>query len=250
MTGESIWPPNHPSAGPMNTGNTILTYLHWHSFDASAEFPGGFFIPAPQFDQAIAELKSAIRSEKYTNTPGNYHEKNWKGEDKVFIAEKTSIKDDYNLKGKSDKNSMLMNIIPEDAHKGDKSHAWYYFNAWNSHGALKSESQEAGDGLVFPIDGFDARYKGKKVTPGANPWGMESILGNAAELCMPAGETDWASRWDGLSTYEFYTSTGNFVIARGGSWNSSVTGIRFANRKPVHENNRSHEIGFRILIEQ
>ena len=115
---------------------------------------------------------------------------------------------------------------------------------------MKTENEFAGAGPKYPIDGFDAHEKGKKVSMGENAWGLEAMLGNAAEFCIPANQTVSTARWDGVSNYEYYTNTGNFVVVRGGSWNSSITGVRFANREAILPTSRSPEIGFRIVIEQ
>lgn len=245
MTGDSIWPPGHTS-GVMTVNNTVLTYLHWQSFDKSVDQYGTFTNPIPLYDKARAELKSMVLNYSYPNSPGDYHEKNAAGNDKTYVPAATTIAQDYGLIGKNDKGSYLWNIWVPDQKNPD----WKYVSSWTSHGRLKTENEFAGTGPKYPIDDFDAREKGKKISLGENAWGIEACLGNAAELCLPADQTAQTARWDGTSSYEFYTNSGPYVVIRGGSWNSSITGVRYSSREAVLPTNRNPEIGFRIVIEQ
>ena len=245
MTGDSLWPPGHAS-GLMTTNNTVFTYLHWQNFDKNTDQYGTFINPLPLYDRARSELENEVRTHAYANSPGDYNVTNAAGADKVYVPESSTIEKDYDLIGKSDKGSYLWEIWVPDQNNPN----WDYVSAWNSRGALTTENEFAGAGPKYPIDGFDARESGKKVSMGENAWGLEAMLGNAAEFCIPANQTNPGARWDGVSTYERYTNTGVFIVVRGGSWNSSITGIRYSNREATLPTVRSPEVGFRIVIEQ
>ncbi|NRA37264.1 MAG: SUMF1/EgtB/PvdO family nonheme iron enzyme [Planctomycetes bacterium] len=250
LTGESVLPPSHPISSIISTNNSVLTYLHWHSFNPDANYLGSLYNETKVYENAKEELTAQIFSHSYENNPGDYEELNWKGSGEVYIPKSSTINEDIDIKAKNTSNSML-SIDIANRHRDDTGHSDYYISTWTSSGSAMTESQSLpADTPVIPIDNMNILESHREISMGTNEWGFEAMLGNAAELCMPAGETDWASRWNGASNYEFYSNNGSFVVARGGGWDSNINGIRYSNRKAVSTINRSPAIGFRILIEQ
>jgi len=84
----------------------------------------------------------------------------------------------------------------------------------------------------------------------ANAWGLHDMHGNVWEWCrertpdqdtpvLPGGHVqDWAG-----------PATGPFVAKRGGSWRNDLRGCRAANRTVDPPDYRSHNVGFRVVLQ-
>ena len=265
MNGKSIFPPNHPTSSPMNAGNTVLAYCNWVEYDTSAKNLGYLFNPAnsgeqSSYDLAKQELENQVLNHDFPNLGGKRDLNK-----KVTIPEKSSIKDDV-AHLRKDKGGIVTEYhLPKDK----AANGWNHVSAWTVHGnntiiqnqedwridngytyAQYRDPPTPRPGPGYPIDGFNSREKAARIRGGENSWGFSAMLGNLSEICLPAGETSMTSRWDGFTDYKNYTNTGDYIVTRGGSWNSSVLGVRYSNRVPMKPDVRSNEVGFRILIEQ
>ena len=245
ITDENIWPPNHPTGGPMDKNNTILTYLHWFAFDGAGDYRGtfkGYAKDQGLIDDVKDKLASKVRSYPFTNALGGDDVFNAKGK-KIFTIPLTSnVYTDFNKTVGDHHGCITINKTIPDAVNGNGSHPWYYVSGWNCQGAASNTG--------YPIDDFAALQTEPKIIAGANLWGFRDMLGNASEFVIPGNATSFTARWDGITDLKNYSDNGNFVVLRGGSFNSSINDIRFSSRKAVNAQAKSLEMGFRLLIEQ
>ncbi len=244
----AIWPRNHgpntttsvPAPG-MTPFNTVLTYFTYQQFESDVVFKGRPMTVADLSGTAVADarakLQAEVRAYAFPNSPtGN--EAVIGGT--VFISERSNIGADVaTVKSMTQK-------YGRNAVGGDSNHKWHY--VYTKYDGGNHGDRHYYDVSTAPINDFAAHEKPSTLAPSLNNWSLVDICGNVAELCIPNDSKSWAERWNGTSDYASHV-TGNYVVTRGGSWNSPGTGVRFAARRPYNPNMRSPEVGFRLIIE-
>ncbi len=243
----ALWPRNHgPNttssvpAPAMTPTNTVMTYFAYVQHDKNNSLKGR---PALDTDvdvaAARAKLQADVRDYSFANSPHGIEKH---GSHDVLVDEHSNIAADIaDIKRK-------IHGLNRSVAKGNPTHKWYYVYT-NYGGGNPGDPNNWITPSPVPISNFAAHEKNYSFKPGLNNWEMMETCGNVSELCIPNDGTSFNDRWDGKSDYSNHT-TGGFVVVRGGSWNSPAPVIRYGARRAANPDQRSPEVGFRIVIEK